>query len=283
MSSLAEMTHRSRELLRDFPIFFEAEQGPLNNLTLRLEHPYVAQAIQVFITDPTNALNPVTIEATSWELDERNGLLKLTDASYQGHRVLVAGYHYKWFTDSDLVGHVQDVVTEFTYDTNGDADSLTEAEAEVATIGAVVRALWSLTTELALDIDVSTPEGMFIPAHQRFQQVWQMMQHWEQQYTDRAASLNVGLGKVEIFRLRRVAKLTNRYVPVYKDREIDDPTRPDRVYPTIPDLGGESHADIDVFDVAESYRQGGGQWSGWSGSYPSMGYPETLGRGSWIG
>ena len=51
MSSLAEMTHRSREMLRDFPIFFEAEQGPLNNLTIRLEHPYVSQALQVYVTD----------------------------------------------------------------------------------------------------------------------------------------------------------------------------------------------------------------------------------------
>jgi len=276
------MTYRSRELLRDFPIYFEAEQGPLNTLTIRLEHPYVSQALQVFITDVT--ADPIVSTATTaWELDERNGLLKLTDPSFIGKRVLIAGYHYKWFTDSDLQGHVGDVVSEFTYDTSNGAEDLSDVEADVAAMGAVTRALWSLSIELALDIDVSTPEGMFIPAHQRYAQVTAMMQHWEQQYTDRAASLNVGLGKMEIYRLRRVAKLTNRYVPVYKDREIDDPTRPDRVYPTIPDLGGESHADIDVFDVAESYRQGGGQWSGWSGSYPSMGYPETLGRGSWIG
>jgi hypothetical protein len=271
------MTHRSRELLRDFPIFFEAEQGPLNTLTIRLEHPYVAQALQVFVTDVST--NPITtVASTAWELDERNGLLKLTDATYQGKRVLVAGYHYKWFTDSDLLHHIEDVVTEFTYDTNGDVDSLSDAEAEVATIGAVVRALWSLSTELALDIDVSTPEGMFIPAHQRFSQVMQMMQHWEAQYTDRAASLNVGLGKVEIFRLRRVARLTNRYVPVYLDREIDDRRRPKRVYPPIPDISMGSTPDYDVFEVAERYLAGE-----WGGFYPSVEYPAVLGQGSWLG
>jgi hypothetical protein len=270
-------------MLRDFPIFFEAEQGPLNNLTIRLEHPYVSQALQVYVTDVTDPANPVTQKITSWELDERNGLLKLTDSAYQGQRLLVAGYHYKWFTDSDLLGHVQDVVTEFTYDTHNEADDLSEVEADVAAMGAVVRALWSLSIELALDIDVSTPEGMFIPAHQRYQQVVGMMQHWESEYTNRAASLNVGLGKVEIYNLRRVAKLTGRYIPVYVDREIDDRRRPQRVYPVIPDLGGSTHEDFDVIEVAESYRRGYGMWSGWSGSYPAIGYPETLGQGSWLG
>ena len=164
------MTYRSRELIRDFPIFFEAEQGPLNNLTIRLEHPYVSQALQVFVTDVS--ADPITtVQTTSWELDERNGLLKLTDESFLGQRVLVAGYHYKWFTDSDLMHHVEDVVSEFTYDTSNDAGDLSDVEADVAAMGAVTRALWSLSIELALDIDVSTPEGMFIPAHQRYTQV----------------------------------------------------------------------------------------------------------------
>jgi hypothetical protein len=282
VSSLAEMTYRTRELIRDFPVFFEAEQGPLNTLTIRLEHPYVSQALQVFITDVAGA-TPVTEKTTKWELDERNGLLKLTDDSYQGQRLLVAGYHYKWFTDSDLMGHVQDVVHEFTYDTHNEADDLSEVEADVAALGAVVRALWSLSIELALDIDVSTPEGMFIPAHQRYQQVVGMMQHWEAEYNNKAASLNVGLGKVEIYQLRRVAKLTNRYIPVYVNQEVDDRRRPQRVRPVIPDLGGTTYTEIDVIEVAESYRRGQGMWSGWSGSYPSMGYPETLGRGTWVG
>ena len=275
MSSLVELTHRSRELIRDFPIFFEAEQGPLNTLTIRLEHPYVAQALQVFVTDVS--ADPITtVQTDSWELDERNGLLKLTDESFLGQRVLVAGYHYKWFTDSDLLGHVQDVVSEFTYDTHNDAGDLSDVEADVAAMGVVVRALWSLSIELALDIDVSTPEGMFIPAHQRYSQVVQMMQTWEKQYNERAASLNVGLGKMEIYRLRRVSRLTNRYVPVYRDRELDDRTRPERVYPPIPDLGMSVQPEYDVIEVAESYRRGGGSYGGY---YPAVDYPSTFGVG----
>ena len=51
-----------------------------------------------------------------------------------------------------------------------------------------------------------------------------MLQNYEAQYHDKAAMLNMGLGALEIFRLRRVAYMTGRYVPVYQDREFDDPT-----------------------------------------------------------
>jgi hypothetical protein len=114
-------------------------------------------------------------------------------------------------------------------------DTLSGVQAEVIEMGAVTRALWSLSIELALDIDVSTPEGMFIPAHQRYQQVVAMMQYWEGQFNERAASLNMGLGALEIFRLRRVSYTTGRYVPVYQDREFDDPRWPKRLYPVIPE------------------------------------------------
>jgi hypothetical protein len=77
-----------------------------------------------------------------------------------------------------------------------------------------------------------------------------------------------------------VSKLTNRYVPVYLDREIDDHRRPKRIYPSIPDLTmGTTTTEIDVIEVAESYQRGQGSWSGWSGSYPSVSYPSTFGVG----
>jgi hypothetical protein len=47
--------------------------------------------------------------------------------------------------------------------------------------------------------------------------------------------LGLGLGALEIFRLRRVSLTTGRYVPVYTDREFDDPRWPKRQFPPIPD------------------------------------------------
>jgi hypothetical protein len=103
-------------------------------------------------------------------------------------------------------------------------------------LGTIVHALWSLSMELMLDIDVSTPEGMFIPARQRYAQVLQMLGAFESEYQDKASMLGMGLGALEMLRLRRISKTTGRYVPMYRDREIDDPTRPDRVFPPIPVL-----------------------------------------------
>ena len=118
-----------------------------------------------------------------------------------------------------------------------------------------------LATELSLDIDVSTPEGIFIPARQRFTQVMQMIQYWEGEYKGKAAMLNIGLDRLEIFRLRRVAYMTNRYVPVYREREFDDPRWPERLFPDIPWGDPNRDDEVEQSSVEEIYR--GGQDLGW--------------------
>jgi hypothetical protein len=231
--STTEIASTARSFLRDFPKYFEMEAGPLNVLTIRLPHPLVSPAsVQVYVNDPDAGSTALT---KKWLLDERNGLLKLTDESLLDKRVTVAAYHYTWFTDADLAMHASQAAEEVAYSSGGDPDNISGIYTEVTAMGAVVRALWSLALEFSFDIDVSTPEGMFIPARQRFAQVIQMMQYWEGEYNTRAAALNIGLGALEVFRLRRVAYLTNRYVPVYQEREIDDPRPPHRLYPPIPD------------------------------------------------
>ena len=184
MSSTAEMAGGVRALVRDFPQYFETEEGPIQVLTIRLPHPLVApSSLQVYIT--TEADPSATELTEKWSLDERNGILKLTDAAYIGKRVLIAGYHYIWFTDADIAAAMGHISTEVLYTTPGkELEDLSPAVIDVAQIGAVVHLLWSLCIELALDIDVSTPEGMFIPAHQRYAQVLQMMQYWEGEYTE---------------------------------------------------------------------------------------------------
>jgi hypothetical protein len=229
--SVAEIASTARTYLRDFPKYFEVEVGPLNVLTIRLPHPLVSpQSMQVFLNDGTT-----TVKTTAWELDERNGLLKLTEESALNKRATISAYHYTWFIDSDLTMHATQAAEEVVYASDGDINQIDGIYTEVTAMGAVVRALWSLALEFSFDIDVSTPEGMFIPARQRFSQVIQMMQYWEGEYTSRANALNIGLGALEVFRLRRVSYTTNRYVPVYNEREIDDPRPPKRLYPPIPD------------------------------------------------
>jgi hypothetical protein len=62
----------------------------------------------------------------------------------------------------------------------------------------------------------------------------QMLGPFEAEFQTKADLLGLGLGALEVFRLRRVSYTTGRYVPVYRDREIDDPRWPERLYPPIP-------------------------------------------------
>jgi len=279
MSTSVEVAGEVRSMVRDFPQFFETEEGPLQVLTIRLPHPLVSSSsLQVYIT--TEATPPATELTDKWQLDERNGILKLTDTAFIGKRVLIAGYHYVWFTDSDIARALRDSVTEILYTTpDKEVSDLSDAEVEITSIGAVVHLLWSLCIELALDIDVSTPEGMFIPAHQRYTQVLQMMQYWEGEYTTRAQSLNLGYGALEVFHLRRVAYTTGRYVPMYVNREIDDPRWPKRVYPPIPDLSMAQSDDgtVEVIDGVEiATAEARARYRGTAAGYPSV-------SGGWLG
>ena len=245
---IAEMTSGARTILRDYPQYFEVDQGPLNVLTIRLPHPLImSSSLQVYLTPTTGT--PTTVLTSAWQLDERNGLVKLTEDADLGKRCLIAGYHFTWFTDTDLGFHLNKVVNEMIV--NGSSlDSFSGAEVDVMIMGGVVNALWSLAMELALDIDVSTPEGMFIPARQRYAQVLQMIGQFENEYQTKASLLNIGLGSLEVYRLRRIALMTGRYVPVYREREFDDPRPPERLYPPIPfgSFGEESVSD-DIVEI----------------------------------
>ena len=268
----------ARAMIRDFPKYFEVELGPLNVLTIRLPHPLISPtSMQVFLATPPTppATEHISTQTSDWELDERNGLLKLTNEEALNKRALVSAYHYTWFSDSDLLMHVNQAANEVLYNTHGEVDDIEGIYSEVTAMGAVVRALWSLCLEFSFDIDVSTPEGMYIPARQRFGQVLQMLNYWQMQYNERAQALNIGLNALEQFRLRRVAYLTNRYVPLYQEREIDNPLPPRRLFPQVPDnmMGSPagSGTDVDVIDVTEaltpasmSRRYQGWREVGWS-------------------
>jgi hypothetical protein len=282
-ASLDAISGGARTYLRDFPLFFEVDQGAVNTLTVRLPHPLVSSGtLGVYITTPpvAPATDPTTTPTTAWQLDERNGLLKLTDETLLNKRLLIAGYHFTWFLDSDLSFHAGQVLGEMTHSGYMTLDSMGPAHLEVIMLGTIVHALWSLAMELSLDIDVSTPEGMFIPAHQRYQQVTQMIGVFEAQYNDKAAMLGMGLGALEVFGMRRVALTTGRYVPVYREREYDDPRPPTRLYPQIPygvppgqqdepllaELAPIRHTVEEIAREGQDFGFGGWRPVGWSGA-----------------
>lgn len=270
--NVEDLIGKARMLLRDFPQFFEADLGPLNVSTVRLPHPNVdLGSLQVYASAQPgqNAEygEQVTLTAVSddnWVLDQRNGLLKFKNNTYLGQRIFISGYFFEWFLDADLAFHIGIVIDEHLQGRFAVADlaksQVSQVELDVIAIGAVVRAIWTLLTEFSTDIDVSSPEGMFIPARQRFQQLWQMLQHWEGIYSERTKQLNVGLGRIDIFDLRRVGYMTNRLIPVYKEREYDDHEAPVRIRPEISDGTttppvAESGSDIEVSDMEEIGRE----------------------------
>lgn len=107
------------------------------------------------------------------------------------------------------------------------------------TLLSAMMVVWTLLMDSATDIDVSTAEGTFVPRTQRFRQLQVMYGMLEARYKDICAQLNVGLYRVEVFKLRRISRLTNRLVPVFKDREYDDPTLPIRILAPIDDADAD--------------------------------------------
>jgi hypothetical protein len=199
-------------------------------------------------------------EITNLSIDWRNGILKIHSPSAFSAGIYVMGYHYEWFLDDDLSYFADIVLTEHMFDRTDvlGFDDMSAQEKKAISIGTVVYALWSLMTEFSTQIDVSTPEGLMIPAHARFQQVQTLYQFWRAKYEEMLAMLNVGLNRISIKDLRRVSRLTNRYVPVFRGREIDDPSPPIRVFPpidpitTAPEEGGKEGGQL-LNDYGLSY------------------------------
>jgi hypothetical protein len=230
MQTTADVADYARNLIRDFPRFFETTYSPLPAATVRLPHPLVASLEVRKIADGS--------EVTAFSLDARNGVVKIHEPAASSEGIYVLGYHMNWFLDEDLEFYAQTVLNEHLYsrsDVAGLSDMHVE-EQQLLGIGTVMYAYWALLTEFSTEIDVSTPEGMMIPASQRFQQVQSMFQYWKMKYDEMAAALDVGILKIEVKELRRVSRLTNRYVPVFRGREVDDPRPPVRLYPPIDPL-----------------------------------------------
>ena len=227
MTSLAEISDISRKLSRDFGTFFEVNFAT-TTATLRMPHPNV-EPTSVSVIDNTDG-SPVT----DFVVNSRGGMIKIPNPAQYADGVYISGMYYQWFLDEDLDFYSSLIATEHMYHRPGESlDSITGAEVEVMAIGALVNGLWSLLAEFATDIDISSPEGMNIPAHQRYQQVQSLIQYWENRYEDKAAMLNVGLKRIEMHTLRRITKLTGRYAPLYRGREIDNPRPPIRLRPMV--------------------------------------------------
>lgn len=249
MPSIESLMGTSRTYMRDHKRFFQSTVSRQDgSRTYQLPHPNVSPAgLYVTAVGGTSVYEgrpnaAGTDEVFGYQLDERNGLLRIstpiTGGFPAGSYLNVEGYYYTWVTDEDLVFFVENIVAEHQYHRPEFVlSTVSDVEADAIALGSAVEALWSQLIEFSRDIDISTPEAVSVPATQRYRQLEDLLfssNGLASKYKEKAALLNVGLDKAEMFHLRRISRTTGRLVPVYKSREWDDASRPLRLFPPNP-------------------------------------------------
>jgi hypothetical protein len=181
-------------------------------------------------------------------VEESTGVLITPEVPEDGAEMLVSGTYFRYFTTAELEALVTDAVAQHV-GTKTDSvgrkitvETLPFIEEYPAAIYAVTIALYTLATDASFDIDIAAPDGVSIPRSERYRQLMDMIAARKEQYRELCTHLGIGLYSMEIFTLRRVSKMTGRYVPVYRAAEVDDRSYPDRVDIPLPTYGDKPMA-----------------------------------------
>jgi hypothetical protein len=165
-----------------------------------------------------------------------SGTVTFTQTPKSGAPIVVTGTHYRYFTTTDLTVFLDTAVKQHTdnrtdaYGSNITVSSIPPVEEYPVALLATVEALWALATDASFDINITAPDGVNIPRGQRFQQLSNIIAQRKEQYRELCSALNVGLWRIEIGVLRRISRTTNKLIPLYMPQEIDDYSKPERVY-----------------------------------------------------
>jgi hypothetical protein len=157
--------------------------------------------------------------------------------------ITVSGTAYRYFTDTDISYYVSTAFAEHaltTTDSNGspvNINTLPAIDEYPLVILASSLALYTLANDSSFDIDIISPDGVSIPRSERYRQLMEMVQARREQYMELCKMLNIGMYRTEVFSLRRISRLTNRYVPIYRPQEVDDGSIPQRVVLPLPSYG----------------------------------------------
>lgn len=233
MATRADVIAIARGYLRDFPRFFQTAFSP-SGRTYELGKPNIDPDSLWVGYVPTSGPSVSVLPESAYALDERNGLLRLATLP-PADQIMVEGYYYEWLTPTDLEFYADIAINNNTHGLNTPLETMASVVVDVIGIDALVQALWGLLSEYSRDIDVITSESVHIIASQRYRMVENLLSQWTEEYNKRAAALNIGLERMEMFTLRRVSKTTNRLVPIYKQREIEDYGPIERLWPEISD------------------------------------------------
>ncbi|MFE2101467.1 hypothetical protein [Streptomyces sp. NPDC059468] len=207
---------------------------------------------------------------TDYTLDALNGILTLTNPLALDALLLVSGQSYSLFADDELDMYLGDAFAQHNRgrtistryrDSNGfirydeepvSFDTLPPEEDVLVVYLAVVEALWALSTDASTDINVQTADGTSVDRRQRFDQIQSQINALSERYRFLCSQMNVGLYAIEVTNLRRVSLTTGRMPPLFRDREYDDYSLPQRILPPI----GPGHQNDDESGIPSQTTYG---------------------------
>jgi hypothetical protein len=193
-------------------------------------------------------------ETTHYAIDAVDGRLFLFGAYNPlpvGTTLIVNGKTAGMFTDEELTDYINDAFLQHAsgrtvskrmrtvegfvsyVDIPLTMADLPPVEDQLVTLLVEIECLWALTTDASTDIDITTADGTHIGRSQRYLQMRNQIDVLTDKYDTLCAALNVGIHRIEMSTLRRVSRTTGRLVPIYKEREFDDYTLPQRLLPPI--------------------------------------------------
>ena len=265
-SSTQRIAQMARLRLRDLPRPFLARQTT-SGVAWRFELPVEnvqADALQVVLTDTTSNGTVSQVQGQDYVLDAHGGIVTFRAAPGQGLLMVAQGTYYRDFLPAELDLYIRTAYIQHTYGSDpaweGTLDMgyppppgppplnsagqpiypgtpapmmLNEVEEYPVSILVTIMALWDMAVGLAQQHDVHTPDGVTIPISQSFQQIMSMINALQQQYLNLSSALGVGLYRITQSRLRRVSRTTKRLVPIFRSKEYDDITWPQREMPQI--------------------------------------------------
>lgn len=222
-NSLTPLEHTielARNYLRDFPKFFQVSFDALGR-TYELGNPNV-DSTTLWVATVSNTSVVTELSSSAYSIDERNGIIRLTNTPASNTKLMIEGYYYEWLLPKDLQFYAERSINFHKPTISVPLEQASPAVLDVVGIGALVEALQALMTEYARDIDVMTSESVHIPGSQRYRMIQSLVQQWEIEYRKHANNLNIGPERIEQLSLRRVSRTTNRYVPLFKAKELGD-------------------------------------------------------------
>lgn len=272
---LDRIRSRTRTELADKPRTFQAQvvgDGVTSYFDLPARH--VDTGTLIVTKTPAGDTNAVTmVQNTDYSIDAFEGAILLPSPLPDGDLLTVTGTKYRFFDNETLDefistafaqitkgrtftsatinqwGYRQYTQYPYTYDTMPELEILPTA------LLAAIQGLWVLATDASYDIDIQE-DGASIPRSERYRQIMGQIGALTARFEEIAQNLNIGIKRIEMSTLRRVARMTGRLVPLYVEKEYDDHSLPIRVLPGVDHGVGEGQ------EFQDQYYQAGADYGG---------------------